>query len=235
MIRKIRGSSNKEVDGLTEDMVVAQGIIFLAAGFETTSSTMSLLLYSLAKNPLIQEKCYGEISGVLSDDEKEIDYETVNEMPYLEACIQETLRLYPIVLRNQRACVKDSNINGMLIKKGTQVIVPTWAMHRNPELFGDDASDFIPERFLEDGGEKMAEHVSNHTFHAFGGGPRICIGMRFAMVEMKIAISKLLKNFTIGDEPGVTKLDIQKGGLFLLTYPDMKVKIKRRATSFKEE
>ena len=98
MIRKIRDSGNKEVDGLTEDMVVAQGIIFLAAGFETTSSTMSLLLYSLAKNPLIQEKCYGEISGVLSDDEKEIDHETVNEMPYLEACIQETLRLYPIIL-----------------------------------------------------------------------------------------------------------------------------------------
>ena len=235
MIRKIRDSGNKEVDGLTEDMVVAQGIIFLAAGFETTSSTMSLLLYSLAKNPLIQEKCYGEISGVLSDDEKEIDHETVNEMPYLEACIQETLRLYPIILRNQRACVKDSNLNGMLIKKGTQVIVPTWAMHRNPELFGDNASDFIPERFLEDGGEKMAEHVSNHTFHAFGGGPRICIGMRFAMVEMKIAISMLMMNFTILDEPGVTKLDIQKGGLFILTYPDMKVRIKRRETNIENE
>ena len=55
------------------------------------------------------------------------------------------------------------------------------------------------------------------------------------MVEMKIAMAKLLMNFTIVDEPGVTKLDIQKGGLFLLTYPDMKVRVKRRETSFKND
>ena len=233
MVKKIRDSKKNEFEGLTEDMVVAQGIIFLTAGFETTSSTMSILIYMLAQYPNIQEKCYEEISALLSDEEKKIDHETITELPYLEACIQETLRLYPIVLRNQRYCTKDSNVNGMVIKKGTNIIVPTWAMHRNPELFGEDASDFIPERFLE--GDKMAENIANHTLHAFGGGPRVCIGMRFAMTEMKLAISKLLTNFSLENEPGVTKLDIQKGGYFLLSYPEMKIRFKARNISVSKE
>ena len=236
-MKKIQASEKKEFEGLNEDMVAAQGIVFLAAGFETTSSTMSLLLYNLAKHPLVQEKVFAEISSVLENNEDDkIDHDTIAEMPYLEACLYETLRLYPIVIRNQRYCSKDSMINGKLIKKGTSIIVPTWAMHRNPELYGDDAGEFKPERFLEEeGGIKVTEKFSDLTFQAFGGGPRICIGMRFAMTEMKLAMTKLISTFSFQDEPGVTKLDIQKGGYFLLTYPEMKIRIKRRDTGNSKE
>ena len=230
MIRKIRDSDKEKVDGLNEEMVIAQGIIFLAAGFETSASTMSLLMYSLAKHKIAQEKCYEEISNIVSEG-NEITHDTIADMPYLEACIQETCRLYPIVIRNQRYCTKDSDIDGMHIRKGTTVIVPTWAMHRNPEIFGQDAGEFVPERFLEGAAN---EHMSNHTFHAFGGGPRTCIGMRFAMAEMKIAVSKLLLNFSIQDEPGVTKLDFDKGSYFMLSYPDMQVRIKKRTQEEEE-
>ena len=231
MIRKIRDSGKHKVDGLNEDMVVAQSIVFLAAGFETSASTMAMLIYILAKHPHVQEKCYEEILEVSSTDENKIDSDTIGKMKYLEACIQETLRLYPIVLRNQRYCSKDSNVNGMQIKKGTSIIVPTWAMHRNPVLFGKDAKEFVPERFLEGAG---ADYISNHTFHAFGGGPRTCIGMRFAMAEMKIAISKLLINFVFKDEPGITNLVFEKGGYFLLTYSDINVRIKKRNNCCKD-
>ena len=119
----------------------------------------------------------------------------------------------------------------MKIKKGTNIIIPTWAMHRNPELFGEDADEFIPERFFEG---TAAEHGANYAFHAFGEGPRTCIGMRFAMTEMKIAIAKLLLLFSFEDEPGVTKLEFDKGSYFLLSYPEMKVRIKQRNAN-KEE
>ena len=224
MIQKIRDSGKDKVDGLNEDMVIAQGIVFLAAGFETTASTMGLLIYSLVKHEMVQERCYEEISNLVSD-QNEITHDTITDMHYLEACIQETLRLYPIILRNHRYCTKDSDIDGMKIRQGTSIIVPTWAMHRNPEIFGQDAGEFLPERFLE---RAANDYMSSYTFHAFGGGPRTCIGMRFAMTEMKIAVAKLLLNFSLQNEPGVTKLNFDKGGYFLLSYPDMKIRIKER-------
>ena len=85
-------------------------------------------------------------------------------------------------------------------------MIPTYILHRNPDIFGENPDQFIPERFLNDG---MKEQVDNFLFHAFGGGPRICIGMRFAMEEMKITLAKMLTNFVIIDEPNVTKLEFQ--------------------------
>ena len=87
MIHKIRASGQKTLDGLDEDMVVAQGIVFLAAGFETTANTLGSISYVFAKNPEIQQKCYEEIQDVLAN-KKEINHETISELHYLEACIK---------------------------------------------------------------------------------------------------------------------------------------------------
>ena len=87
MIHKIRASGQVSMDGLNEELVVAQGIIFLAAGFETTANTMGSLTYIFAKHPEIQQRCYEEIQDVVSN-KKEINHETIAEMQYLEACIQ---------------------------------------------------------------------------------------------------------------------------------------------------
>ena len=105
------------------------------------------------------------------------------------------------------------------------VIIPIYAMHMNPELFGDNVDKFEPERFLDGAGKDL---IDNHLFHAFGGGPRICIGMRFAMEEMKITLAKLLSNFKVIEEPNVTKLEFDKGNVFMLSYKEMKVRIQKR-------
>ena len=117
------------------------------------------------------------------------------------------------------------HVSGLKIKKGTNIIIPTYVMHRNPDIFGENPEQFDPARFLND---SCKDQMDNFLFHSFGGGPRICIGMRFAMEEMKIAMAKLLFNFEIVDEPDVTKLDFQKGSIFLLSYPEMKVKLQER-------
>ena len=98
-------------------------------------------------------------------------------------------------------------------------------MHRNPEIFGENVDEFDPERFLDDASK---DQIENHLFHSFGGGPRICIGMKFAMEEIKIAVAKLLSNFEIKDVPNVTHLKFDKGNPFLLTYKEMTVKIQER-------
>ena len=98
-------------------------------------------------------------------------------------------------------------------------------MHMNPDIYGENVEEFDPERFLNDA---CKEQIDNHQFHSFGGGPRICIGMRFAMEEMKIALAKLLTNFEIIDEPNVTELNFVAGNQFLLAYNQMNVKIQKR-------
>ena len=89
MIHKIRESGESKLEGLDEEMVVAQGIIFLAAGFETTANTLGSLTYILAKHPEIQQRCVEEIEEVIAN-KKEINHETISELHYLEACIKVT-------------------------------------------------------------------------------------------------------------------------------------------------
>ena len=90
MIHKIRESGESKLEGLDEEMVVAQGIIFLAAGFETTANTLGSLTYILAKHPEIQQRCVEEIEEVIAN-KKEINHQTISELHYLEACIKVTL------------------------------------------------------------------------------------------------------------------------------------------------
>ena len=87
------------------------------------------------------------------------------------------------------------------------------------EFYGEDAEDFVPERFLD--GRVPHDQI---TYHPFGAGPRVCIGMRFAMAQMKIVLAKLLTTFKIVDVPGVTKLDFDPGSMFVLNHKEMRVK-----------
>ena len=87
MIHKIKDSGQTTLDGVSEEMVVAQGIVFLAAGFETTANTLGSFTYNLAKYPEIQQRCYEEIQDVISNH-NEINHETIAELPYLDACIK---------------------------------------------------------------------------------------------------------------------------------------------------
>ena len=91
MLHKIRTSNQTNVDGLDEELVVAQGIIFLAAGYETTASTLGTLTYNFSQYPEVQQRCYEEIQDVISN-RKEINHETILELHYLEACIKVNWR-----------------------------------------------------------------------------------------------------------------------------------------------
>ena len=95
-----------------------KAIVFILAGFETTASTLSSLSYCLAKNPEVQEKLIQEVDEVVEASDGKIDQESIREMPYLEACIKETLRLLPPVFRTDRTCVKDWQEDGLFIPKG---------------------------------------------------------------------------------------------------------------------
>lgn len=160
-------------DKFTFEQAAAQAFVFFAAGFETSSSAMTFALYELAKNPEVQKKLQAEIDDVVRKNGYDVPYEAIHNMEYLEAVINESLRMYPPVGSLFRECTKDYKIPelGIKIEKGTAVNIPILGIQNDPDYF-PNPEVFRPERFI---GEEKAKR-DNFLHLPFGEGPRICIG-----------------------------------------------------------
>jgi len=176
--------------GLTLTEIKGQALLFFIAGYETTAVTMQFLAYHLTTHPNLQEKLRQEIADVLEQHEGKISYESIRDMKYLEMCIHEALRFYPVVPTNSRVCERDVTINGITIPKGAHVDIPVYALLRSPDHW-DEPDSFIPERMMD------MSQIDPLVFQPFGAGPRICIGMRFAMLEVKTTFVRLLQEFRL--------------------------------------
>ena len=208
---------------VTMEMIKAQGKIFFAAGFETTSNCLTTVCFNLAQNPNIQEKLYNEITECLATHEN-VDHNSITELQYLEAVINENLRMYPPIPSQERICKKDVEVKtGFKINKGTYIRIPIYACHHNPEYF-PDPDKFKPERFLKENSKALVPY----TFLGFSGGPRICLGMRFAMIEMKICLANLLKKYKIKISPQ-TELQFNPGDLLLLNFKELFLTLEPRS------
>jgi cytochrome P450 family 3 subfamily A len=165
---------------LSNKEVLAQAILFLLAGYETSGSSLTMISYNLACYPECQEKLIDEIDGVL-EKHNGLSYEAVNDMPFMDMVIEETLRLYPPVIRIDRVCNRDYEYGGIKIPKGQIITVPIWALHHDPELY-PDPYQFDPERF----NEENKKNRPNEAFIPFGTGPRICIGIYFNILNVQL-------------------------------------------------
>ncbi|MEJ1281801.1 cytochrome P450 family 3 subfamily a polypeptide 11 [Cricetulus griseus] len=184
-------SKDKESHKALSDMeIIAQSIIFIFAGYETTSSTLAFALYLLATHPDIQKKLQEEIDVALPNKTRPT-YDKVMEMEYLDMVMNETLRLYPIGNRLERVCKRDVQMDGVFVPKGSIVMVPVFALHYDPQYW-PEPEEFRPERFSKENKGSIDPYV----FMPFGNGPRNCIGMRFALMNMKLALTKVLQNFS---------------------------------------
>ncbi|POI24238.1 hypothetical protein CIB84_012012, partial [Bambusicola thoracicus] len=120
-----------------------------------------------------------------------LTYEAIMQLEYLDMAVNETLRLYPLGGRLERTCKRDVEINGVTIPKGTIVIIPPYTLHRSPEYW-PNPEEFRPERFSKEN----KDNIDPYTYLPFGAGPRNCIGMRFALLTLKVAIAAVLQHFT---------------------------------------
>ncbi|XP_043115535.1 cytochrome P450 3A30-like [Puntigrus tetrazona] len=186
-----RSSVEHPEKGLSDHEILSQSMIFIFAGYETSSSTLSFFFYNLATNPETMKKLQEEIDQTFPE-QAPVDYEGVMNMDYLDAALSETLRLFPVAGRLERVCKKTVDINGVLIPKDMVVLIPTYALHRDPDYWSDPES-FKPERFTKDN----KESIDPYMYMPFGLGPRNCIGMRFAQVTMKLAIVEILQRFDV--------------------------------------
>ncbi|XP_036413076.1 cytochrome P450 3A56-like isoform X2 [Colossoma macropomum] len=211
--------------GLSDHEILSQSVSFIFAGYETSSSTLSFFFYSMATNPETMKKLQEEIDQTFPD-KAPVQYDAVMSMEYLDAALNETLRLYPVAARIDRIAKKTVEINGVTIPEGTTVMIPIYPLHRDPEYW-PDPDTFNPERFTKEN----KESIDPYAFMPFGAGPRNCIGMRFALVSMKLAIVEILQRFDINvcDE---TKVPLELGvGAFLAPKDPIQLNFTPRANS----
>ncbi|KFQ31702.1 Cytochrome P450 3A29, partial [Mesitornis unicolor] len=202
-------SKSAETDSyksLSDEEILAQALIFVFAGYETTSSTLGYISYNLATHPDVQQRLQDEIDANLPNKATPT-YNAIMQMEYLDMVVNESLRLFPPGGRIERVCKKTVELNGVTIPKGMVVVIPAYVLHRDPEYW-PEPEEFRPERFSKE----SKESIDPYTFLPFGAGPRNCIGMRFALLVVKVAVVVLLQNFsfrTCKDTPIPLVLDTQ--------------------------
>uniref|UniRef100_A0A1Y1KCH3 Cytochrome P450 n=1 Tax=Photinus pyralis TaxID=7054 RepID=A0A1Y1KCH3_PHOPY len=184
-------TDEEEQPHLSITEMTAQAFLFFVAGFETSSSTLSFCLFELAQHQDMQEKVREEIESVLGTH-NELTYEAIKELKYMRQVIDETLRKYPPLPHLVRRCVKDYKVPGtnLTIEKGTAVTVSVYGIHYDPDYY-PNPEQFDPERFSAEN----KPTIKPFTYLPFGEGPRMCIGLRFGLMQVAVGLALLLKNF----------------------------------------
>ncbi|KAG8176927.1 hypothetical protein JTE90_018710 [Oedothorax gibbosus] len=192
---------------LSINELVAQCVIFFIAGYDTTASTLSLASYFLALNPSVQEKVRAEVDEALKHTDGELTYESLKSMRYLDNVISETLRIYPPLSRLDRTADADYTFSstGITIRKGNLISIPVHGIHRDPNIY-PEPEKFDPDRFTPEEKEKRDPYV----YLPFGAGPRNCVAMRFALIEVKVCLAHVIANFIIKRCPE-TKIPLEFG------------------------
>jgi len=180
---------------LTRRQVRDQALTLLAAGHATTAHALTWTLYLLARHPAALQRVVAEQREVLGGSAPTPD--TLRQLGYLEMVAKEALRLYPPAWAGVRVAATEIQYQGYRIPAGTSVVYSQWLSHRLPDVFHDPLV-FRPERFDPANGE---EHPP-FAYVPFGGGARLCLGMTFALQEIKVVLSALLAHWRLVLEPG---------------------------------
>ncbi|XP_034478159.1 probable cytochrome P450 6w1 [Drosophila innubila] len=212
------------------DYLVAQAAIFQSAGFETSSSTMTLTLFELSHNTEIQDRLRQEIKDYFGDEDH-IDYERIQEMPYLTQVVNETLRKYPIAGYVERECIQPSSgerftlapYYNVELPSGTPVYVSTLAIHRD-ERYWPDPEKYDPERFAPEN----RNNLNMDAYMPFGIGPRNCIGMRLGLLQSKLGLVHLLRNHRVHRcEKTVKSIQFAPMSIVLISKDEIFLKLER--------
>ncbi|WP_114578659.1 cytochrome P450 [Saliphagus sp. LR7] len=176
-------------DGMDDETLRDNMATFLFAGHETTALTLTYTLFLLGHHPDTQERLHAELDEVLGDDSPTAAI--LPELDYTEQVVEEAMRLYPPVWTTFREPAVDTEVGGYTIPEGAVVSLPQWIVHRD-ERWYDAPLEFRPERWAG-GGDDRPEYAH----YPFGGGPRHCIGMRFARMEARLVVATLANEFTV--------------------------------------
>lgn len=195
-----------EDDGgqMTDRQVRDEAVTLFLAGHETTANTLAWTFYLLAKHPEVEVKLVEELDRVLAGRKPTL--QDLGQLTYTDWVIKEAMRLYPPAwVLNARAPQVDVEIDGYTIPKGSNIFISPYVMHHDPRYFTDPES-FKPERWAND----FEKSLPRYAYFPFGGGPRVCIGNSFAIMEARLILANIAQQVemtvtdTVVPEPLIT-------------------------------
>uniref|UniRef100_A0A6V7I4F0 Cytochrome P450 n=1 Tax=Bracon brevicornis TaxID=1563983 RepID=A0A6V7I4F0_9HYME len=183
--------------GMDKDELAAHSFSFFIEQYETSSLTMSFIMYFTAKYPEVQEKMRAEVDEIMRKYGTTSSYEAINDMTYIEQVALECLRLYTPVGRLTRFCTKEVTLEGpdglrCTLKPGDEVGIPVNDIHLDPEHW-KSPEEFNPDRFSKENQKARNKYV----YLAFGEGPRLCPGARMGLMQVKAGVAAILNNYSI--------------------------------------
>lgn len=192
-------------------------VTMLLGGADTTATTLSWILAWLVKNPEVMETLVAEVDGGL--DDKSLAEQDIENLPFLDAVVKESSRISPMLFNSSARLLKQPlTLDGYKIPAGTMVANCAYLVHHRKDIYSDPES-FTPQRFL-------TSKPNPYQWIPFGGGVRRCIGMGFAIHEIKIALATLLRSYALQDEGASTQAEMQ--GSFFGPAGGVPVRLVRR-------
>ncbi|KAJ7162851.1 cytochrome P450 [Mycena filopes] len=199
-------------DSLSEAEILGQVRTLIFAATETTSTALARILHVLAQDPDAQERLRAELTAAQQGGDDELSYDTLMQLPYLDAVCRETLRLYPPALITMRTALEDTvlplatpigsdgNIRAVPVPRGTQLMLSIHAANRSPHVWGADAAEWRPARWMAPLPQNVVDAHAGAVYQnsmTFASGPRACIGFKFALLEIKVVLAVLLPAFRV--------------------------------------
>ncbi len=180
---------NESGESMSNEQITDEILTFFLAGHETSAVALTWGFYELSRNPAVENKLRNEVLETFG--KKPITLSDLPKLTYCKQVCQEILRLYPPAWAIAREAIEDDALGDFYIQKGDSVVINTYWLHRNPEHW-QNPTEFLPERW-------EVENSNQHKFAyaPFGGGPRLCIGNHFAMMEMQIVLASVLRKYQL--------------------------------------
>jgi cytochrome P450 len=197
LLQNLMDARYSDGEGMSDELVLSESMQLLVAGHETSSNGLSWLLYLLSSHPECLERVRQEFDSVLGD--APLSHADVPKFEFTTQVIQEGLRLYPPFWMIDREAIADDRVGDIEIPRGSTVIVYVYGAHHAPRYW-DNPESFDPERFIK-GSEKLR---TPFTYLPFGGGPRVCIGNQYAMLQILMILSVVLRKYDFELTPGQT-------------------------------
>ncbi|MGK2867038.1 MAG: cytochrome P450 [Mycobacterium sp.] len=209
VVRALLAATDPETGkALTDAEIRDELIVFIAAGHDTTATTLTYALWQLGRNPQIQETVRAEVAEL---EDRQLTPDDIADLGYTAQVLKETLRLCPPAPVSARVAMRDIVVDGHRVRAGTLLLFGIYAVHRDPQLW-DRPLEFDPDRFRPE----AARRLNRWQYLPFGAGPRSCIGEHFAMLEATLALATIVRRAEIRSEkpefPMATPFTLVAGG-----------------------